>query len=576
MNTFNKLTYLLHPSQRRAAVLLLVLMLIGMLLEIVGIGLVIPALALIMDANLAVRFPVLEPALVALGHPAHAQLIGGGMLALVFVFSIKTAFLVFLAWKQSEFVFGLQESLSQRLFSGYLRQPYTFHLRRNSAQLIRNVTGEVGVLINAALAATLFLAEILVLAGITTLLFLVEPLGAFLVIVTFSLASYAFHYLTKVRILRWGESRQFHEGQRIQHLQQGLGGAKDVKLLGREDDFVNQYARHNDAIARIGKYQSVIQGLPRLWLEWLAVVGLAAMVLSMLTQGKPMEALIPTVGLFAAAAFRLMPSANRILGAVQNLRYALPVINTLHAEVCLLNDHCASKQSAAMPFQRNLHLSNVGYIYHGATVAALSDINLTIPRGATVGFVGGSGAGKSTLIDVILGLLTPTQGQVLVDGRDIQVGLRAWQDQIGYVPQSIYLTDDTLRRNVAFGVPEDQIDNQAVQAAIKAAQLEDFIASLPDGKNAMVGERGISLSGGQRQRIGIARALYHDPAVLVLDEATSALDIATEEGVMQAVRALQGTKTILIIAHRLTTVASCDKLYRLEQGRLVEEGKTYE
>jgi ABC-type multidrug transport system fused ATPase/permease subunit len=573
---FNKLSYLLQPSQRKAAAVLLAMMMIGMLLEVVGIGLVIPALALMTDPNLVMRVPALKLALVAMGHPTNVELIAIGMLTLVCVFTIKTAFLFFLTWKQSEFVFSLQASLSQRLFSGYLLQPFTFHLQRNSAQLIRNITGEVGMLINATLAGTLLVAEILVLVGITALLFLVEPLGAFLVIITFSFAGYVFHYFTKARILRWGESRQFHDGQRIQHLQQGLGGVKDIKLLGREKDFLDQFSLHNEAIANIGKRQGVMQSLPRLWLEWLAIVGLATMVLGMLLQGKPIEALIPTLGLFSAAAFRLMPSVNRILSSIQNLRYALPVINTLYVEVRMLNDNHTSRLNLPIPFRKSLRLNNVSYSYHEASVEALSNINLTVLRGTTVGFVGGSGAGKSTLIDIILGLLVPTNGRLLVDGRDIQTGLRAWQNQIGYVPQSIYLTDDTLRRNVAFGIPEDRIDNQAVQSAVKIAQLTDYIARLPDGLDTMVGERGIRLSGGQRQRIGIARALYHDPEVLVLDEATSALDIATEGEVMKAVTALQGIKTILIIAHRLTTVAGCDKLYRLKQGRLVEEEKTHE
>lgn len=569
---FRKLLDILDPAQRRRSMVLLGMMLIGMVLETLGIGLVIPALALMTDTNLTARYPALEPALVALGRPSVSQLIAGGMLILVGVYAIKAVFLAFLAWQQLHFVFGLQASLSQRLFTGYLRLPYTFHLQRNSAQLVRNVTSEVSQFTTAILAATNLLTEALVLLGVAILLLLVAPVGALLIIFTLGLASYAFHHSTKARILRWGEARQFHEGQVIQHLHQGLGGAKDIKLLGREGDFLTQYALHNTGSALMGKRQSVLLALPRLWLELMAVIGLAALVLTMLAQGKPMEAFIPTVGLFAAAAFRLMPSVNRVLSSIQSMRYVLPVINNLHAELRLLDDTRAPIRTAALPFEKTLQLKNISYMYAGAATPAITGINLTIPRGACVGFIGGSGAGKSTLIDVILGLLTPNEGQVQVDGADIQACLRGWQDQIGYVPQTIYLTDDTLRRNVAFGLAPGQINEQAVRAAIKAAQLQDFIASLPEGLDTVVGERGIRLSGGQRQRIGIARALYHDPSVLVLDEATSALDTATEQGVMQAVSQLQGNKTILIVAHRLTTVAQCNLLYRLEQGRLVNQG----
>jgi ABC-type multidrug transport system fused ATPase/permease subunit len=292
----------------------------------------------------------------------------------------------------------------------------------------------------------------------------------------------------------------------------------------------------------------------------------------MLAQNRALEAVLPTLGLFAAAAFRLMPSVNRVLGAVQSLRYGMPVIDTLCAEFKLAVPEIAVTQRSVTPFRATLELNQITYAYPAVAEPALKDISLAIQRGESVGFIGASGAGKSTLVDILLGLLAPDTGEVRVDGNDIQKNLRNWQDQIGYVPQSIFLTDDTLRRNVAFGLPNEQINDAAVHRAIRAAQLEEFVDSLPDGLETFVGERGIRLSGGQRQRIGIARAIYHDPAVLVLDEATSSLDTETERGVMQAITALQGSKTILIIAHRLSTVEHCNRLYRLQDGRVVEEG----
>jgi ABC-type multidrug transport system fused ATPase/permease subunit len=320
--------------------------------------------------------------------------------------------------------------------------------------------------------------------------------------------------------------------------------------------------------------QSTLQQMPRLWLEVLAVSGLAILVISMLAQNRSLEAVLPTLGLFAAAAFRLMPSVSRILGAVQALRYGMSMIDVLHAELSLKIPETTGKQKPSAPFHSNMELSHVSYTYPAAASAALKDISLLIKRGESVGFIGVSGAGKSTLVDIILGLLTPDQGDVRVDAKDIQQNLRNWQDQIGYVPQSIYLTDDTLRRNIAFGLPDEQIDDAAVKRAIQSAQLVGFVNSLPEGLMTMVGERGIRISGGQRQRIGIARALYHDPAVLLLDEATSSLDTATELGVMQAVKALQGSKTILIVAHRLSTVEHCDSLFKMEDGKLVATVKT--
>jgi ABC-type multidrug transport system fused ATPase/permease subunit len=366
-----------------------------------------------------------------------------------------------------------------------------------------------------------------------------------------------------------GALRQFHDRLRQQHLQQGLGGAKDVKLLGREDDFLRQYKNHSDHIALVGQRMQTLTQLPRLWIELLAMIGLASIVLIMVAQGKSIGAIAPTLGLFAAAAFRLMPSVNRILNYTQSMRYGLATTNTLYTELKLNSSAPNGATTIIAPWQK-ITLCDVCFTYPNALTPALNHLSLAIQRGETVGFVGPSGSGKSTLVDAVLGLLTPSAGTILVGNSDIQNNLRGWQNQIGYVPQSIYLTDDSLRRNVAFGLADDKIDNIAVARAIRSAQLEEFVCTLPEGLETVVGERGIRLSGGQRQRIGIARALYHDPSVLVLDEATSALDTATEQGVMEAITALHGTKTILIVAHRLSTVEHCDRLYRLECGAMTE------
>jgi ABC-type multidrug transport system fused ATPase/permease subunit len=305
------------------------------------------------------------------------------------------------------------------------------------------------------------------------------------------------------------------------------------------------------------------------------VCALAGLVIVMLATGRPIEALLPILGLFAAAAFRLLPSANRMINSMHTIRYALPAVKIVHGELMLARAPAQPTPPAAsdLRFRDALTLERVSFQYPGRSDAALREIDIRIPRGACIGFIGGSGAGKSTLIDVILGLHTPTTGRVCADSVDIHKNLRGWQRLIGYVPQTIFLMDDTLRRNVAFGLGDSDIDDEAVARAIRAAQLDEFVASLPAGLETTVGERGVRLSGGQLQRIGIARALYHDPEVLVLDEATSALDAATERGVMAAVRSLRGHKTLIIVAHRLSTVEHCDWLYRLEAGRIVEGGE---
>ena len=569
----HKILDLLTPAEQRSAAALLGLMFIGILLETLGIGLVIPAIALLTQRNFSSNYPTLQPALQALGNPNQQTLVVGGLLVLIGVYLIKTLYLTYYTWRQMRFAFDMQVMLSQRLFTLYLRQPYTFHLRRNSAQLIHNVTDEVDTFtFTAMLPGISLLTETLVLVGFGSLLFAIEPLGTLIVACVLGLVSWIFHYVMRGRMAHWGEARQHHAGLRIQHLQQGLGGVKDVKLLGRETEFLEQYRLHNTQSALVNQLHQTSQQLPRLWLELLAVIGLAMLVLTMLAQGRAPEAMLPTLGLFAAAAFRLMPSVNRMLAAVHSLRFGLPVIDTLHAELKLAAPEATGRHGSFAPFRETLELKQVTYTYPGATKPALKDISLAIRRGESVGFVGTSGAGKSTLVDILLGLLTPDSGVVRVEGKDIQHDLRNWQNQIGYVSQSIFLTDDTLTRNVAFGLSNAQIDEAAVWQAIRAAQLEEFVHSLPQGLNTLVGERGVRLSGGQRQRIGIARAMYHDPAVLVLDEATSSLDTVTEQGVMQAVNALRGSKTIIVVAHRLSTVEHCDRLYRLERGHITGQG----
>lgn len=569
MSTAKKLWHLLIPEQRIAAVWLLLLMLLGMALETLGVGLVIPALALMTDAT-ATNLSLLQPVLSFQGHFSQGAFVLLGMLILGTVYAGKALLLTLLAWRQSAFVFWVQADLSHRLFAGYLRVPYSFHLERNSAQLISSATTQVNSIVGVVQQSLIVIAEMMVIFGISMLLLWVEPLGALMVVTTFGIAGWIFNRITKNRTTKWGRAHYFHEGLRVQHLQQGLGGVKEIKLLGRESGFLAQYQMHNEGAAQAGRRQFALQALPRIWMELLAVWALVALVSIMVMRGKPLAELLPTLGLFAAAAFRLMPSVNRVLTSFQSVRFALPAIHVLDAEFRHFGSESADSRTERPAFVHELILEGLDFRYPHAEREALKGVSLVIPRGSSIGFIGGSGAGKSTLIDIILGLLSPCDGSVKVDGVDIRGNLRGWQSQIGYVPQSIFLTDDTMRRNVAFGLPDNEIDSDAVWRAIRAAQLEDFVKSLPGGLETEVGERGVRLSGGQRQRIGIARALYHDPEVLVLDEATSSLDTDTERGIMDAVIKLHGQKTVLIVAHRLTTIAHCDKVFRLSDGSLTD------
>jgi ATP-binding cassette, subfamily B, bacterial PglK len=571
-NNFGRIHDLLSPAQRRDALVLFVLMMVAVLLETLSIGVVIPVVSLLTQGDL---YNSLIPswAVDRLGGVTQRNLIVGAMIGLAVAYFAKNLFLVFLAWWQARFTLTIDVELSQRLFTTYLRQPWTFHLQRNSTGLFHNISNEAGLFTAAVTHAISLTTESLVLLGISILLLAVEPTGALIVVIVLGGVAWLFHQATYRQIGRWGELRQHHSALSFQHLMQGLGGAKDVKLLGRETDFLDRFKTHNVQSARVGQWLSVLQQMPRLGIELLMVGGLVTLVLTMVARDRDLATIVPTLGLFAAAAFRLAPSVNRILFALEMLRFEMPVLDALEEELALGAPTPNARTAAAIAtLSEAIRLHDVSYAYPAAASRALTGVSMIVSRGESVGIIGSSGAGKTTLVDVILGLLTPDKGSVTVDGRDIQEDMRGWQSQIGYVPQSIYLTDDTICRNVAFGLSDDQIDDQAVQRAIDAAQLRDFVASLPEGVCTFVGERGIRLSGGQRQRIGIARALYHDPSILVLDEATSSLDTEAESDVMEAVNKLHGRKTLVVVAHRLSTVAQCDRLYRLEKGTVIAEG----
>lgn len=565
---------------RKAALRLFGLMLIGMAFEALGISLVVPVIAVLMQDDSASRIPFVSQVVRHFGQPGQATILAGAVLILFLVYLVKNLFLALLAWRQSTFAFASQARVAHKLFARYLAEPYIFHVQTNTAQLIRNVTTEATLFgSHALLPGMLLVAEAFVFAGIGALLLIFEPVGALIVGTVMGCAAWSFSRFTRSRVSRWGQLRQHHEGMKLRQIQQGLSGIKDVQLFGREAIFLAAFDNHNDSVARVGGRQSALQQMPRLWLEILAVGGLAALVVSMLARGHTPAEIAPIVGLFAAAAFRLMPSMNRVLSALHALRYGLPVVDEIHQELMRPPPAHPAPPLAVDGISRFLYkirIEELSYRYPDAPGQALKHVSMEISAGEAIGIIGTSGSGKSTLVDMLLGFLDPEEGCITVDGRDIRDDLRGWRHLVGYVPQSIYLTDDSLRRNIAFGVPEDEIDDSAVDRAISFARLDEFVATQPKGVHTSVGERGVRLSGGQRQRIGIARALYHDPPIVVLDEATGALDIATETEVMKAVMALHGQKTVVVVAHRLSTVEKCDRLCRLEHGQLVHCGSPAE
>lgn len=575
MSIIKKIKKLLTKPQKKELIILTILIIIGMLLEMLSLGVMIPALSLMLEPDFANKHSFLTPFLDFLGNPKQNVLVLIGMSILVVIYFIKATFILYLSWKQSKFSANLSAELSQKLFFGYLRMPYKFHLQRNSAQLIRNIQGEVAVFSSLSQSVIFLSTEFSIILGVSFLLIFIEPVGAIAITSFLAIFAFIFHGITKKKLLFWGESRQFYAGLMGQYLMQGLGGVKIVKLLGCEYFFLEKYSDNNKKTAKLYTKYATLSQAPRLYLELLAVIGLTGLISVMIYQSKPLATLVTTIGVFVAAAFRLIPSVNRIMTSFQNITYSRPAVDILFKEFDLINN-CetsnASLISNQFEFNNTIEINNVNFSYPMSTKETLANINMIIPKGAVVGFIGQTGSGKSTLVDLILGLLEPSNGLILVDGIEISKNMRSWQSLLGYVPQSIYLTDDTIKKNIAFGIPDKDINDSALQNAIELSQLQEFVNSLDEGIETLVGERGVRLSGGQRQRIGIARALYYNPDVIVLDEATSSLDMITEQEVMKSLKRLHGIKTLIIVAHRLSTIEDCHIIYSLKHGRVVSKG----
>jgi ABC-type multidrug transport system fused ATPase/permease subunit len=561
---------LLEPRQRRGAVVLLVLMVVGAALETIGVGLAIPVIALLAGGGSSELLPSEMQAWLAEQDRSYVVL--AGVLALLGAYLVKALYRLALTWQQNRYAFGVQWSLSNRLFAAYLHRPWSFHLQHNSATLVQAVTQEVDQFAFGVVVPSLaFVSEALVVAALGALLLLIEPTGGLLVIGVLGVVGYGFHRVTDARADGLTTERRRLDRLRFRVLQQGFGGIKEARLLHREGEFIRQFSAAGERSARIGRHVQTLRDLPRLWIEVLAVAGLAVLVVVMTMRGRPADTIVPVAGLFAVAVFRLVPSVSRMLTAVHAVGLGLVSVRSL--SVALSNASAPETVTTRHgPADWDcIQVDRLHFSYPSPPSTVLRDVSLSIVRGQAIGLIGPSGSGKSTLVDVMLGLLAPGSGRVLVGGTDIATCMDWWQRRIGYVPQVIYLLDDSVRRNVAFGIAEDRIDDAAVARAISLAHLDGFVAALPNGLATVVGERGVRISGGQRQRIGIARALYHDPEVLVLDEATSALDGETEATVMEAIDALHGSKTIVVIAHRAATVARCDRVLRIEGGSVQEE-----
>ncbi|MBV8165361.1 MAG: ABC transporter ATP-binding protein, partial [Alphaproteobacteria bacterium] len=561
--TLGKVFALFDAATRRQVRRLFAWMLLGATLEMVGTALLVLFLDVVANPAAVPQRMGRVYAAIAPGSPNRFILLFGIAIAVLFV--VKNTLIATVIYRQNQFAQQKQADFSAALLANYLDRPYSFHLNHNSAFLLNKIVTATPLLFLGALLPFLELTlEVLRSVGTLAVLFATDFWATLGTAVILGGLALGFFGTIQGRLVAWGAAMTLGFGRCYQAVNQGLGSVKEIKVLGREAYFVERFHRASLDTAVYRVREGTVSQLPQLFLEAIVVAGLVLVIVVLLQATHSLDQMAPILSVFALAAFRLIPSMNKIVGCATQIKAAAVAVDEVAAELGRSAVQYGGKAAPPRPtrftFTDKLEIEGLGYSYPGARGQALSGVDLTLKRGESVALVGSSGAGKTTLADVMLGVLQPTSGRILVDGVDVLQDMRGWQSKIGYVPQSIYLTDDTLRRNIALGLPDELIDEAKLADAIKLAHLDAVIAQLPAGLDEMVGEHGVRLSGGQRQRVGIARALYHRPEVLVLDEATSALDNVLEREVSQAIATLGGQITMMIIAHRLSTARKCDRV----------------
>lgn len=569
---FKKLGYILTAKEKRRIILLLIMVIIGSFLELAGVSIFMPFINIVMDMNCIQETPYLNYFYNKFGFTSNTYFIVALAFVIIFIYIFKNLYLAIEKNIIYKYSYKIQQRTSTGLLKAYLEEPYTFHLSKNIAELQRSMQEDTDLFTKGIIHVLELTAELIVCMVIGIYLFFVSKSITIVVVGAMVVCTLLFTYTIKKFAKTLGKQNQGYKGKLYQWMNQALGGVKEIKVLNREEYFINNYNEYFKKYIVGLRLSRLLGVLPKYIVETACMVGLLlAVIVKILFGQKEIMEFLPQLAVFAVAAFRLMPSVGKINEHYSATIYSLPSLELIYNDLKAVEEFQISHKNyiEGWKFKDAVTLSHIKYHYPDSDEYVLTDVNMRIEKGTTVAVIGSSGAGKTTLIDILLGVLQPQYGKLFADDLDIFKNLSTWQREIGYIPQVIYLSDDTIRNNIAFGVDEDKIDEEAVVTALKQAQLYEFVQNLPEGLDTFVGDRGVRLSGGQRQRIGIARALYHNPEILVLDEATSALDSETESAVMEAINNLQGLKTMIIIAHRLTTIQNADVIYEVTEGKAV-------
>ena len=575
MKVINNIFFLIEKKLQLKIFYIFLLTLIGTFLEILGVGIILPVLTLIVQGKAALadmlnKVPFLIGKKVELGNYSDIDLVIYSIILIIFIYFLKTLFFIFLMWRQNKFSYEVESSLSNRVFGFYLNKDYLFHTKRNSAELFRNVKNEVGTFRHFVVMASLtFFIEILVIISIALLIIYLQPIPAISAAVSMLFFLLIFSQITKKRLAIIGKNRQRYDALTIQHLNQGLDGIKEIKISSKEQEFLSIFDKHNlFSIKNVAEQKFWIL-ITKHVLEFVAVLSFMLVAFFVVKKGYDLKEFLPTIGLIVVATFRLLPSTARIVQSINNIRFGMPSADLLVRELKVTDDYKKSINSnIKIPEKFNkISFNNISFSYPKSDKKIIENTSFEIFKGDQVGILGPSGSGKSTFIDILTGLLQPTSGNIKLDNLEVNLLQKNWYKQVGYVPQFIFLTDDTIKKNIAFGIDDNKINQGSMNQSINIAELNEFVNSRKNGIDTRIGEFGAMISGGQRQRIGIARAIYSNTDILVFDEATSAIDLITEEKLINNISSL-ANKTIIMISHRMSTLKNCNKIFELKERAL--------
>ncbi len=580
MKNITRILFIFNKKDRWAISGLGMLMLVSAALETIGVALIFPLMSLITRPEIVVENVWLNKFYVVTHCSSHNQFIFLLSFLFFMVFVFKNTFMICMLYLQENFLATRRYQLHTKLYNAYLTSPYIFHVQNNSAVLMRNID-EIGTVFQSVIQPALkIITDMVIIFFLAAMLFMHNSVVTCVIVFFIGGAALSINFIFRRKLISLGAIRVDAKAQNYKLFFQGLGGIKDVQVLQREKLFIDRYSHEINRFLQANKVTSIIQQAPRLVMEVLTIGGMLLIVSILIGQSQDMSKIIPTLSLFALGTFRLLPSLTRIVTGINQLHYSQEIIDLLCYENERLEGFGYKKGANGenedaqtdISFGKSIELSNLSFKYPSREEKVIKNLSLSIPKGKSIALAGLSGSGKTTLVDMILGLLPPLNGAISVDGINIRENLRAWRKHLGYVAQFIFIADESVRSNIAYGIPSELIDEEAVKKALQAAQLWDVVQDLTDGLDTILGENGVRLSGGQRQRIGIARALYHNPDVLILDEATSSLDGETEYEVTRAIEQLSKSKTLIVIAHRLSTVKKCDTIYFLHEGEIVDQG----